>query len=57
MLRNYGAFDIETAKILPAVVPDVKAHRPLELSVVTDARRARNFGRMQPGNRETENRE
>ncbi len=32
MARKYVAFDIETAKILPAVVPDLKAHRPLGIA-------------------------
>ncbi len=32
MLRKYVAFDIETAKILPAVVSELKAHRPLGIA-------------------------
>ena len=32
MSRKYVAFDIETAKILPAVMPDLKAHRPLGIT-------------------------
>ena len=32
MLRKYVAFDIETAKILPAVVTELKAHRPLGIA-------------------------
>jgi hypothetical protein len=32
MARKYVAFDIETAKILPAHVQDLRAHRPLGIS-------------------------
>ena len=32
MLRKYVAFDIETAKILPAVVSELKVHRPLGIA-------------------------
>ena len=32
MPRKYVAFDIETAKILPAVVSELKAHRPLGIA-------------------------
>ncbi len=32
MPRKYVAFDIETAKVLPAVVPELKAHRPLGIA-------------------------
>jgi RNase_H superfamily len=32
MKRNYLAFDIETAKILPKDVQDLKAHRPLGIA-------------------------
>lgn len=32
MARNYVAFDIETAKIIPGQVRDLKAHRPLGIA-------------------------
>lgn len=32
MPRKFVAFDIETAKVLPAVVPELKAHRPLGIA-------------------------
>ncbi len=32
MPRNYLAFDIETAKVLPARVDDLLAHRPLGIA-------------------------
>jgi len=32
MLRKYVAFDIETAKVVPAVVSELKAHRPLGIA-------------------------
>ena len=32
MTRNYMAFDIETAKIIPGQVRDLKAHRPLGIT-------------------------
>ena len=32
MKRKYLAFDIETAKVLPEHVQDVKTHRPLSIS-------------------------
>lgn len=32
MTRNYIAFDIETAKIIPGQVRDLKAHRPLGIA-------------------------
>jgi hypothetical protein len=32
MARNYVAFDIETAKIIPGEVGDLKAHRPLGIT-------------------------
>lgn len=32
MIRRYAAFDIETAKVLPAGVDDILAHRPLGIA-------------------------
>ena len=32
MARNYIAFDIETAKVIPGQVSDLKAHRPLGIA-------------------------
>lgn len=32
MTRNYISFDIETAKIIPGQVRDLKAHRPLGIA-------------------------
>ncbi|GEM_PF-7023377 len=32
MPKKYAAFDIETAKVLPASADDLKSHRPLGIS-------------------------
>jgi len=36
-MRRFLAFDIETAKLLPAVVDDLLAHRPLGIACAAAA--------------------